>query len=199
VTARRNAEGETVYPGTCRDSGHAAAGNALRLRLDGERTEVAFVDRIWGPVTQNVVHDIGDFVIARADATATYQLAVVVDDAGQGVTHVVRGADLLMNTPRQIYLQRVLRLKTPEYMHVPLVRNPAGEKLSKQTLAAAINSDEALTNLLAAWKLLRQRDLKKVSSVAAFWHSAIDAWDPVRLRADHCAVAEDNPPDGFHI
>jgi glutamyl-Q tRNA(Asp) synthetase len=97
-----------------------------------------FYDRIQGDLQQSLAHDVGDFIVKRADGLFAYQLAVVVDDAFQGVTHVVRGADLLWNTPRQIYLQTLLGLPTPVYAHVPLITNAAGQKLSKQTLAPAL-------------------------------------------------------------
>jgi len=87
---------------------------------------------------QNLAHEVGDFIVKRADGLFAYQLAVVVDDAFQGITHVVRGADLVWNTPRQIYLQTLLGLPTPVYAHVPLITNAAGQKLSKQTLAPAL-------------------------------------------------------------
>jgi glutamyl-Q tRNA(Asp) synthetase len=135
--APRSAEGEIVYPGTCRL--HAAPRmekHAWRVRVVNVSTH--FVDRIHGALQQDLAHEVGDFVVRRADGLFAYQLAVVIDDAFQGVTHVVRGADLLWNTPRQIYLQGLLGLPTPVYAHVPLVTNAAGQKLSKQTLAPAL-------------------------------------------------------------
>lgn len=135
--APRNAEGEIVYPGTCRL--HAAPQSehhAWRVRV--ENVSAHFVDRIHGALQQDLAAEVGDFVVKRADGLFAYQLAVVVDDAFQGVTQVVRGADLLWNTPRQIYLQGLLGLPAPAYAHVPLVTNAAGQKLSKQTLAPAL-------------------------------------------------------------
>ena len=135
--AKRNAEGEIVYPGTCRL--HAfprMAAHAWRVRV--EDVSAHFSDRIHGALQQDLAHEVGDFIVRRADGLFAYQLAVVVDDAFQGVSHVVRGADLLWNTPRQIYLQGLLGLPTPAYAHVPLVTNAAGQKLSKQTLAPAL-------------------------------------------------------------
>ncbi len=135
--APRNAEGEIVYPGTCRlNTGRHDEPHAWRVRV--ENVSIHFDDRIHGALQQNLMHEVGDFVIRRADGLFAYQLAVVVDDAFQHVTHVVRGADLLWNTPRQVYLQRLLGLPTPVYAHVPLVTNAAGQKLSKQTLAPAL-------------------------------------------------------------
>ena len=135
--APRNAEGEIVYPGTCRlHTAPRAEKYAWRVRITD--VSVHFNDRIHGALQQDLATEVGDFVVRRADGLFAYQLAVVVDDAFQGVTHIVRGADLLWNTPRQIYLQRLLGLPTPIYAHVPLVTNAAGQKLSKQTLAPAL-------------------------------------------------------------
>ena len=133
----RNHEGEILYPGTCRNGLPAGAvARAWRVRVPDVNTH--FHDRIHGDLQQNLAHDVGDFIVKRADGLFAYQLAVVVDDAFQGITHVVRGADLLWNTPRQIYLQSLLGLPTPVYAHVPLITNAAGQKLSKQTLAPAL-------------------------------------------------------------
>ncbi len=135
--APRNHEGDIIYPGTCRAGlPPGAAARAWRVRLPDVSTR--FRDRIQGGLQQNLAHEVGDFIVRRADGLFAYQLAVVVDDAFQGITHVVRGADLLWNTPRQIYLQRLLGLPLPAYAHVPLVTNAAGQKLSKQTLAPAL-------------------------------------------------------------
>lgn len=135
--APRNHEGEILYPGTCRNGlPPGALARAWRVRVPDVSTY--FEDRIHGRLEQNLALGVGDFIVRRADGLIAYQLAVVVDDAFQGITHVVRGADLLWNTPRQIYLQRLLGLPTPAYAHVPLVTNRAGQKLSKQTLAPAL-------------------------------------------------------------
>jgi len=125
---------------------------------------------------------VGDFVLRRRDGVFTYQLAVVVDDAEQGITHVVRGADLLNNTARQIYLQRVLGYATPSYLHLPLVLDEHGEKLSKQTLASAIhtgNEQQALLELRKAAMHLGLRGLPdgKETSVAEWLLAATQAWD----------------------
>jgi glutamyl-Q tRNA(Asp) synthetase len=135
--APRNHEGEIIYPGTCRNGLPAGAvARAWRVRVPDLNTR--FNDRIQGELQQNLAHEVGDFIVKRADGLFAYQLAVVVDDAFQGISHVVRGADLLWNTPRQVYLQGLLGLPTPLYAHVPLVTNAAGQKLSKQTLAPAL-------------------------------------------------------------
>jgi glutamyl-Q tRNA(Asp) synthetase len=139
-------DGAHIYPGTCR--GGAARKRALRVRTTKE--PIAFVDRVQGRGEQVLERDIGDFVLYRADGLFAYQLAVVLDDAAQGVTDVVRGADLLDSTPRQIYLQRLLDLATPRYLHVPVALDAAGAKLSKQTGATPIEADPgALRKALA--------------------------------------------------
>lgn len=150
--APHNAEGEIIYPGTCRDGlPPGATGRAWRIRAPDVSTY--FTDRIQGELQQNLAHAVGDFVVRRADGLFAYQLAVVVDDAFQGITHVVRGADLLWNTPRQILLQTLLGLPTPDYAHVPLITNAAGQKLSKQTRAPALPEHRrgaVMTQALAA-------------------------------------------------
>jgi glutamyl-Q tRNA(Asp) synthetase len=153
-----------IYPGTCRNGIPAGReGRAWRIRTDihpspikGEGV-IEFDDALQGHITQHLESEIGDFVLKRADGLYAYQLAVVVDDAAQGITHVGRGADLLYSTPRQIYLQRLLRLNTPAYMHLPVVVNAQGEKLSKQTLAQPVRKINATSTLFHALMLLRQQ------------------------------------------
>jgi glutamyl-Q tRNA(Asp) synthetase len=130
-----------IYPGTCRNLGIAAQ-DGLAERMIAAEQPVTFLDRAMGAVSQNVARDIGDFVVKRRDGLHAYQLAVVVDDAEQGVTDVVRGADLLWSTPRQILLQRALGYPIPRHLHFPVVTNADGEKLSKQTGAAPIHPAE---------------------------------------------------------
>lgn len=131
-----------IYPGTCRDGipGNRTA-RALRVRVGDTRIE--FVDALQGQVCQDLGTEIGDFVLRRADGVYAYHLACAVDDAAQGITDVVRGADLIGSTPRQIFLQTLLGLPTPAYLHLPVATRPGGEKLSKQTLAPAIDPGEA--------------------------------------------------------
>lgn len=147
-------DGSRIYPGTCR-SGLPAGREARAWRVRAQGT-VAFVDRVQGPQADDLEAAFGDFVVLRADGQFAYQLAVVIDDADAGVTHVVRGADLLDSTGRQIHLQRRLGLATPRYLHVPVVVNAAGEKLSKQTLASAIDAYPPAQMLLAALRFLGQ-------------------------------------------
>lgn len=149
----RNAQGETIYPGTCRDNAvDAHTPHAWRVRAPED--VIRFTDRVWGEITQSVAADVGDFVVKRADGLFAYQLAVVVDDAHQHITHVVRGADLLWNTARQIALQTLLGLPTPSYAHLPLVTNALGQKLSKQTRAPALPDHGHSRGLSAALSVL---------------------------------------------
>ncbi len=138
----RQRHAELRYPGTCRDGLHGKAARAWRLRTGG--AAISWQDHAAGPQMQDVEDAMGDFVLLRADGCFAYQLAVVVDDADQGISHVVRGADLLDNTARQIWLQQCLRLPTPQYLHTPLVLGANGEKLSKQNGAQAIDTNEPL-------------------------------------------------------
>ncbi|MBE0589800.1 MAG: tRNA glutamyl-Q(34) synthetase GluQRS, partial [Hydrogenophaga sp.] len=134
-----------VYPGTCRPENGGLQGKparAWRFAVPHEPAVMTWTDRRLGPQAQNVVHEVGDFILRRADGPWAYQLAVVVDDAAQGITHVVRGEDLADNTPRQIALQRSLGLPLPAYLHTPLVLGANGEKLSKQNGAQALDLGE---------------------------------------------------------
>jgi glutamyl-Q tRNA(Asp) synthetase len=147
---------DRVYPGTCRGGLHGKRARAVRLRTqtaDGGDEVVDWVDRRIGAQRQNVTREVGDFVLKRADGLWAYQLAVVVDDAWQGVTHVVRGADLADNTARQILL-RALGLPTPRYLHTPLVLAADGQKLSKQNGATPLDTRHALNVLRAAGQVL---------------------------------------------
>lgn len=170
-------DGAAVYPGTCRNGvGPAKVPRAWRLRVpDGESGCIVFDDRWVGTVAQRLDSEVGDFVLKRADGFWAYQLAVVVDDADQGVTHVVRGADLLDSTARQIYLQRLLGLPTPHYMHVPVVTNAAGEKLSKQTGALALDLTRPVEELMTAAQFL-QLPVSQVHSIDDFWEQATAFW-----------------------
>lgn len=142
-----------IYPGRCRKGPLRPEGRyAWRVRTDSDL--IAFEDRRVGWYGQRLETEVGDFVVRRADGLFAYQLAVVSDDAWQGVTEVVRGEDLLDNTPRQILLQRLLGFPTPTYLHLPLVRDADGQKLSKQTFAEALDDARAENNLFAALQVL---------------------------------------------
>lgn len=131
--------GELVYPGTCRDGLHGKSARAWRFKTPTSSV-VQWNDRLLGAQSQDVSNAVGDFVLLRADGLFAYQLAVVVDDAAQGVTHIVRGEDLAENTPRQLLLQSALGYPAPEYLHTPLVLAADGQKLSKQNGAAALDT-----------------------------------------------------------
>lgn len=170
-----------IYPGTCRTGiVNNKASRAYRLRVpDGDAAIFHFQDRFLGEQSQDLSCEVGDFVLKRADGFWAYQLAVVVDDAAQGVTNVVRGADLLDSTARQIYLQQLLGFSTPTYLHVPVVLNQAGEKLSKQTGALAFdrgNNDVLHEALLPAASFLGLQLSRPPSSIEDFWSLATDAW-----------------------
>ena len=178
--------GERIYPGTCRDRAlqpatDAGAGSRFAWRLRIPAAPTGFVDRHYGPQLQDLAVEVGDFVLRRSDGLYAYQLAVVVDDAAQGITDVVRGADLLASTARQVFLQRALGYPTPRYLHVPVAIDARGDKLSKQTRAPAL-SDDPLPALLAAWRFLGQATPADVpGSVAEFWAYAAAHWEPRRL------------------
>jgi len=173
---------ELIYPGTCREGlrpGKSA--RAWRVRVD--EAHISFADQIQENITQDLATEVGDFVVRRADGLFAYQLAVVVDDAFQGITDVARGADLLYSTPRQIYLQRLLGLDTPAYMHLPVAVNERGEKLSKQTLAQPVGKKNAASTLFDVLVFLRQQpptELQHDSSEQILaW--AISNWHPETL------------------
>jgi glutamyl-Q tRNA(Asp) synthetase len=166
-------DGARIYPGTCRAGlppGKAA--RALRVKTGSE--PVSFTDRVQGVQAQTLENDIGDFVVYRADGQFAYQLAVVVDDADQGITDVVRGADLLDSTARQIHLQRLLGYPTPRYLHVPAAVNAAGEKLSKQTGARPIDAAHREQAICKALRFLGQAPTTDLEE-------AIASWDATRI------------------
>jgi glutamyl-Q tRNA(Asp) synthetase len=147
-----------------------------------ETPPIGFQDRIQGRLVQDLRREVGDFVLRRADAVHAYQLAVVVDDAFQGINQVVRGADLARSTPRQILLQRCLDLQSPGYAHLPVVLDSSGQKLSKSTASAPVNPREPLPALLQAWSFLGQAPLAETpQSVAEFWGQALPSWDAARV------------------
>ena len=174
-------DGAAIYPGTCRHGlAEGKTTRAWRLRVPPPMSAagvMTFEDRWLGHITETLAESTGDFVLKRADGFWAYQLAVVVDDAEQGVTDVVRGADLLGSTARQIYLQKLLQLPTPRYMHVPVVNNAAGEKLSKQTGATPLDLNKPLdTLMLAANRLGLILPATAGTDIASFWEAAISDW-----------------------
>jgi glutamyl-Q tRNA(Asp) synthetase len=173
-----------IYPGTCRHGlAPGKSARALRVKVpQWPHCVIGFDDRWAGACSQDLTDEAGDFVVKRADGFWAYQLAVVVDDGAQGVTGIVRGADLLDSTPRQIYLQQVLGLPQPSYLHVPVVVNELGEKLSKQTGARAFDNGAAPEVLLQQALLPAARFLGmhfQAGTIDAFWRAAIPAWTQV--------------------
>jgi glutamyl-Q tRNA(Asp) synthetase len=183
-----------VYPGTCRGNSVAnALGSSIRVNTEG--LDIEFEDLLQGPIFDHLAQDYGDFVIRRADQHFAYLLAVVVDDADQGITDVVRGADLLSTTSRQIALQDALGLPKISYLHFPIATNSNGEKLSKQTHAPSIHSLAASSSasllLVECLRFLRQNPppyLEK-SSVAEVWSWAIEHWEIQALALERQRVA----------
>jgi glutamyl-Q tRNA(Asp) synthetase len=169
-------DGSPRYPGTCRDG--LPAGRAVRAWRVNAQGVVRFDDAIQGPQREDLAADIGDFIVRRADGLYAYQLAVVVDDAEAGVTHVVRGADLLESTGRQILLQRLLGLPQPAYAHLPVATSAAGEKLSKQTRAPALDAAGAPATLFAALAFLGQQPPAPLerAPLAEVWAWALAHW-----------------------
>lgn len=172
-----------IYPGTCR-RGLPPGREARALRLRVPDRDIGFDDGAQGYTHQNLSRDIGDFIIRRADGCYAYQLAVVVDDAFQGVTDVVRGADLLLSTPRQLLLQELLGLPWPRYLHLPVVLNRAGEKLSKQTHARPLEGQEPGPLLWQALAFLHQAppEALRTASIDEIWPWAQSHWRREPLR-----------------
>ncbi|KJZ67154.1 tRNA glutamyl-Q(34) synthetase GluQRS [Pseudomonas fluorescens] len=141
-----------IYPGLCRNAGHDTKDAAIRLRVP--ELEYHFIDRVQGEYRQHLGREVGDFVIRRRDGLYAYQLAVVLDDAWQGITDIVRGADLLDSTPRQLYLQELLGLPQPRYLHIPLITQPDGNKLGKSYRSPPLTEDQATPLLLRALRAL---------------------------------------------
>ena len=171
-----------IYPGTCRDLNQEIEPE-LALRCRVMDVTMSFDDRIQGGQHQNLEREVGDFVIRRKDGLFAYQLAVVVDDAFQGITHVVRGIDLMDSTPRQLYLQQQLDLPRPRYAHIPVIVNAQGQKLSKQHMASPINPRNSAELLLEALTYLRQDPDPHLAAASAedilAWACA--HWHPDRL------------------
>ncbi|HQR03872.1 MAG: tRNA glutamyl-Q(34) synthetase GluQRS [Proteobacteria bacterium] len=180
--AARTADGGIRYPGTCR-AGLPPGKSARAWRLRVDAGEIWFEDRIQGVVREDVAQDAGDFILLRADGCFAYQLAVVVDDADQGITDIVRGADLLDSTPRQRYLQSLLGWPRPGYAHVPVALDGAGEKLSKQTRAAPVDEERPVPALLAALDFLGQSPPRELAegTIDDVWTWARTYWNLARV------------------
>jgi glutamyl-Q tRNA(Asp) synthetase len=173
-------DGARIYPGTCR-GGLDPGRHARATRVRTVAAPIRFVDRLQGEIVQSVEREVGDFVLRRADGLIAYQLAVVVDDADQGVTDVVRGADLLDSTARQIWLQRLLGYPTPRYLHLPVAVTAAGEKLSKQTGAQAVDAPNPLPALARALDFLGQ-PAPDAATVVGMLREALERWDASLIR-----------------
>lgn len=178
ISASQQSLGISVYPGTCRALAIESS-NKTATRVIVEDITISFNDCIQGEYQQELVVDVGDFVLRRADGLVAYQLAVVVDDAFQQITEVVRGSDLLDNTPRQILLQQYLSYASPDYAHHPVATNSAGEKLSKQTFARPVDNRNPLTNIRKVLDFLGQNPppVKEFSTLDDLWDWAIRHWN----------------------
>lgn len=171
-----------IYSGRCRQC-FVKPAQPFSLRLLADDIDIGVDDRIQTAFTENIARDVGDFVIYRKENLPAYQLAVVIDDAAQNVTHIVRGSDLLESTARQIFLQQRLGLPTPQYAHIPVIANSQHQKLSKQTLARALDSTKAAENLLASLEFLQQplppESARQSISTILQW--AVTHWDIARV------------------
>ncbi len=176
--SRSNLKGEPVYPGHCHYAQHTLQGHAVRLHTTPQ--QIRFEDRWQGSQQWDLTTEIGDFVIRRADGLFSYQLAVVVDDSLQGITHIIRGSDLLDSTPRQIYLQNLLGSSTPDYGHLPVATATNGQKLSKQNLAAPLNPATAAENLSQALTFLGHPPPSE-KNLTTLWEWALAHWNPEQV------------------
>ncbi len=184
ASTRPSIDGGLLYPGTCRAGlREGKAARAWRMRVPDR--EFRFFDRIQGAIRQNLELEVGDFVLLRADGQYAYQLAVVIDDAEQGINSVVRGVDLLDSTARQMWLQVCLGFDSPAYAHLPVVVNVAGEKLSKQTRAEAVDPAGGVALLSRALEFLGQDVPPAPASLSLqeFWRQAVANWDIDRVPA----------------
>ena len=186
----------TIYPGTCRD-GSDAPETAIRLRTHDE--PISFNDALQGRQTQRLESESGDFVIRRRDGLIAYQLAVVVDDALENITEVVRGIDIMDSTPRQIWLQRLLGYPEPNYVHFAVITHPDGDKLSKLTGAPEIPVDEPRPLLLAALTALQQAppEALQAASLEEIWQWSIANWAPNSLAGIKAVSTETLPGNGL--
>ncbi|MGB5722557.1 MAG: tRNA glutamyl-Q(34) synthetase GluQRS [Woeseiaceae bacterium] len=188
----------TIYPGTCR-SGCDARETAIRLRTSND--PISFVDGLQGLQTQHLESESGDFVIRRRDGLIAYHLAVVVNDALEGITEIVRGIDLMDSTPRQIWLQQLLDYPTPNYLHIPVITHPNGDKLSKLTGAQAIPMDDPGSGLFAALVALQQQPPQQLrrERLADIWQWGVENWridalqGQTAIRTDSAALAALEP------
>ena len=183
----------TMYPGTCRELNlPSRKRSSIRIRVPDK--DISLDDKIQGLYSQNLAQEIGDFVLKRRDGLYSYHLAVALDDAEQGITHIVRGIDLLESTPRQIFLQQQLKLPTPEYTHLPIAVDGNGDKLSKQTYAAPVDVDHATTILFLALQFLGQQppaELKR-ETLDTIWQWAKQHWNMQNIPKQKEITVDDN-------
>ena len=173
---------DLIYPRTCRSTpANTSQPHSIRIKTDSQ--PISFEDKIQGNFSQRLESEVGDLIVRRTDGLYAYQLAVVVDDADQHITEVVRGTDLLDNTPRQLFLQQLLNLETPDYMHLPTVVNQQGDKLSKRTFAEALDLTNPVATLWQALDLLGQQppDELREADLSSFWNWAIKHWDAKKI------------------
>lgn len=181
--SRKRLKGNHIYPGHCRDADFAD-GEQAALRIKTYQQTILFEDGIQGPVLENMALEHGDFIIRRRDQIIAYQFAVVIDDQAQDITHVVRGVDLLDSTCKQIHLQQLLGFSTPKYLHLPLIVDQQGHKLSKQTLAAPVDTRNPSTIIWKLLALLKQSPPTKLQNapVTEQLQWAITHWQPQALQ-----------------
>lgn len=181
-----------IYQGQCR-RGMREGRAAHALRVITDNAPIWFCDRLLGDYGQRLETEVGDFILRRADGLFAYQLAVVVDDAAQDITHVVRGADILDSTPRQIYLQKLLGYPTPAYLHLPVAVNIQGEKLSKQTLAPPLDPADPVPQLIRVLKFLGQEPPSDLAgaSLVDFWSWAQANWVVHKIPAQRALQADE--------
>lgn len=189
------AEHGGIYPGYCRTR-HLSAARSHAIRVAVPDEQIGLHDRLQGVFSQNLAKEVGDFVVRRRDGIVAYQLAVVVDDIDQGITDIVRGADLLDSTPRQLWLYRLLNAPPPCYLHIPLIMRRQGEKLSKRLASAPITTGDATTTLFRALVALAQQPPPALRNAPVSeqlaWGSA--HWQPQRLPAVQQLLEDSLPP-----
>ncbi|HEY0268375.1 MAG TPA: tRNA glutamyl-Q(34) synthetase GluQRS [Methyloradius sp.] len=188
-----------VYPGICRNGAQVKPGRNPAIRIKVPASYIGFSDELQGEIGQHLVDEIGDFVLKRADCFYAYQLAVVVDDSAQQITHVLRGADLIDSTPRQIYLQQALGFTKPHYAHVPVATNAQGEKLSKTTLANPLDRTKPVLSIWQALDFLGQsppQDLQ-TASLPALWDWAKTHWQLSKVPALRHQIVQESKSRQF--
>ncbi|MAA70736.1 MAG: tRNA glutamyl-Q(34) synthetase GluQRS [Bermanella sp.] len=176
-----------LHQGVCQQHPSHDIEHPAAIRLKVPDQVITFTDGIYGDYSQNLFHEVGDQVLKRKDGLYAYQLAVIVDDHHAGINHVVRGVDLLDNTPRQLYLMERLGFTRPKYIHIPLATNSQGQKLSKQNQATAIEANDARQNILSALRFLQQpiHDNMHTSTLDQLLIEATKHWQPSLILPSH--------------